>query len=170
MGPHLRDLGNSVLFSEALISEPSSFRSEVFRIPSPTAPPPPRPAQPGAETQEGPGGEGSGEQVKGAVFPRPAWGCSIIRGLRCVCVAGRGWAGRAFVLFIFHKDPHQGATVPLETALPLSSGLLPVPCAPSSHLPAAGRTVALGGPGTCMGSVANRPGLPWSPGRVRSLS
>ena len=165
MGPHLRDLGNSTLFSEALISEPSSFRSWVFRIPSPT-PTPPRPTQPGTETQDGPGGEGSGEQVKGAAFPRPARGCGIIRGLRCVCVAGRGWAGRAFVLFIFHKDPHQGATVPLETALPLSSGLPPVPCILSSHLPAAGRTVALRGPGTCMGSVANRLGLPWSPRRV----
>ena len=64
------------------------------------------------------------------------------------------------------KDPHQGATVPLETALPLSSGLPPVPCTLSSHLPAAGRTVALRGPGTCMGSVANRLGLPWSPRRV----
>lgn len=43
VGPHLRDLGNSVLFSEALISESSSFRSWVFRILSPT-PVPPRPA------------------------------------------------------------------------------------------------------------------------------
>ena len=113
---------------------------------------------------------GQARRLKGQRSHGLPRGCGIIRGLRCVCVAGRGWAGRAFILFIFHKDPHQGATVPLETALPLSSGLPPVPCTLSAHLPAAGRTVALRGPGTCMGSVANRLGLPWSPGRVRSLS
>lgn len=49
----------------------------------------------------------------------------------CVLQGGAGLEG-AFVLFIFHKDPHQGATVPLETALPLSSGLPQFP-APSPH-------------------------------------
>lgn len=78
----------------------------------------------------------------------------------CVAGAGLGWKG---LRFVYLSEPHQGATVPLETALPSALGC-PSSCTLSSHLPAAGRTVALGGPGTCMGSVAQqRLGLPWSP-------
>ena len=48
------------------------------------------------------------------------------------------------MLFIFHKDPHQGATVPLETTLHLSSGCPQFPAflPLALHLPAARRTAA----------------------------
>lgn len=51
-----------------------------------------------------------------------------------MCAVGRGWAWRAFILFILHKDPQQEATgSSLERAPRLSSRLplIPAPCPPA---------------------------------------
>lgn len=56
-----------------------------------------------------------------------------------MCVVERGWVLRAFVLFILHKDPQQGATVPPLRLLCLSALGCPSSRHPTPplHLPAA---------------------------------